>query len=159
MGEKSFGEALQGWPTGVYYGFAVIDPPEVLPHKGISAFFRCSRGWRSWPQHFSALVHESFVKAKQGRAPGFRTVHKAVANIGFSPTFEGQENREKIVEAHLILPRPDDNSGGISDEGIFGGDFYGCTMRLVLVGSLRPEMKFESFPALVKQITQVIFIS
>ena len=66
---------------------------------------------------------------------------KAVVNVGFSPTFEGEENREKIVEAHLI-------------EGGFESDFYGERMTLVLAGFQRPEKKFGSFPALVQAINQ-----
>ena len=95
-------------------------------------------------------------------------------NVGYSPTFDGEENKEKIVEAHLII-----------DEGDIEGDFYGETMRLSLSGFLRPgalhvsnssmfhhslkfspllctplvcwcclpEMKFPSFPDLIKAIT------
>jgi len=66
---------------------------------------------------------------------------KAVVNIGYSPTFQGEENREKIVEAHLI-------------DGAFPGDFYGELMTLILTGFLRPEQKFPSFPALVAAIQQ-----
>jgi hypothetical protein len=33
------------------------------------------------------------------------------------------------------------------------GDFYGQYLRLCLAGYLRPEKKFDSFPALVQQIT------
>ena len=87
---------------------------------------------------------------------------KAVVNVGYSPTFEGQENKEKIVEAHLITqssPREkdemadeeassDDNS--VADE--IEGDFYDETMRLQLIGYLRPEQKFDSFPELIAQI-------
>ena len=68
-------------------------------------------------------------------------IHKAVVNVGFSPTFEGKENAEKIVEAHLLF----------EDEG---EDFYGETMRLQLHGFLRSEIKFPSFPALIKQISE-----
>mmetsp|Transcript_5966 Transcript_5966/g.7902 ORF Transcript_5966/g.7902 Transcript_5966/m.7902 type:complete len:88 (-) Transcript_5966:92-355(-) len=32
------------------------------------------------------------------------------------------------------------------------GDFYGEIMRLQLIGSLRPEMKFPSFPELLSAI-------
>ena len=32
-------------------------------------------------------------------------VYKTVVNVGYSPTFEGQENSEKIIEAHLILDK------------------------------------------------------
>ena len=66
---------------------------------------------------------------------------KAVVNVGYSPTFEGEENKEKIVEAHLI-------------EGGFESDFYGERMTLVLAGFQRPEKKFASFPALVQAINQ-----
>jgi len=79
----------------------------------------------------------------EGTSKGRNTPHKAVVNVGFSPTFEGQENPEKIVEAHLIL----------EEEALDPGDFYGETMRLQLHGYLRPEVKFPGFPALVAQIS------
>lgn len=93
-----FRKALEAVPTGVYFGWAVIE--------GDSS----------------------------------NACHKAVVNVGLSPTFEGAENTEKIVEAHLLLEEP-------------MADFYGETMRLQLHGFLRPETKFDSFPALVAQIT------
>jgi len=68
-------------------------------------------------------------------------IHKAAVNVGYSPTFEGKENREKIIEAHLILEKPLD-------------DFYNETMRLALSGFLRPEQKFDSFPDLMAAITR-----
>ena len=73
---------------------------------------------------------------------GRNTFHKAVVNVGYSPTFDGEENKEKIVEAHLILDDKDD----------IRGDFYNETMRLALSGFLRPEMKFPSFPDLIAAI-------
>jgi len=71
--------------------------------------------------------------------PGLSITHKAVVNVGYSPTFEGSENVEKIIEAHLM---PDEELG----------DFYGQKMRLILGGFLRPERKFPSFPDLVAAI-------
>jgi len=76
-----------------------------------------------------------------GEKKGRNAIHKAVCNVGYSPTFDGEENKEKIVEAHLIV-----------NDGDIDGDFYGETMRLALIGFLRPEMKFESFPALISAI-------
>lgn len=78
----------------------------------------------------------------EGDTKGRNHPHKAVVNVGYSPTFEGQENPEKIVEAHLIL----------DPEAMEPPDFYGETMRLQLHGYIRPEMKFPSFPALIEQI-------
>ena len=49
---------------------------------------------------------------------------KAVVNVGYSPTFVGEENREKIVEAHLL--------------GDAAADFYGKEMRLILTACPRP---------------------
>ena len=49
----------------------------------------------------------------------------------------------KIVEAHLML-----------EEGALDPpDFYEQVMRLQLIGFIRPEMKFPSFPALIAQIS------
>lgn len=90
-----FANALQNVPTGVYFGWALIEG-----------------------------------EGKKGRA----VVHKAVVNVGYSPTFDGEENKEKIVEAHLIV-----NDGDIE------GDFYGETMRLSLHGFLRPGESTKHF--------------
>ena len=66
------------------------------------------------------------------------TVHKSVCNIGFSPTFAGEENPEKIVEAHIM-----------SD---FDSDFYGEEMGLLLLGFIRPERKFGGIDELIATI-------
>eukprot|EP00581_Thalassiosira_minuscula_P005835 CAMPEP_0183745716 /NCGR_PEP_ID=MMETSP0737-20130205/66386_1 /TAXON_ID=385413 /ORGANISM="Thalassiosira miniscula, Strain CCMP1093" /LENGTH=555 /DNA_ID=CAMNT_0025981395 /DNA_START=35 /DNA_END=1702 /DNA_ORIENTATION=+ len=108
-----FADALSEVPTGVYVGSATIEPQTEEEGEGKA-------------------------ETKKGRG----VVHKAVVNVGYSPTFDGEENKEKIVEAHLII-----------DEGDIEGDFYGETMRLALFGFLRPEMKFPSFPDLIKAIT------
>mmetsp|Transcript_7931 Transcript_7931/g.12410 ORF Transcript_7931/g.12410 Transcript_7931/m.12410 type:complete len:527 (+) Transcript_7931:167-1747(+) len=101
-----FADALTNVPTGVYFGWVVIE--------------------------------DSLNDEKKGR----NVVHKAVVNVGYSPTFEGKENKEKIVEAHLIV-----------ENGDIEGDFYGETMRLALCGFLRPEKRFPSFPDLIAAIT------
>jgi len=54
-------------------------------------------------------VYFGWAVIEDGRAirsdirSGRNTWHKAVVNVGLSPTFVGEENREKIVEAHLIV--------------------------------------------------------
>ena len=103
-----------------------------------------------------------------------RKIHKAVVNVGYSPTFEGQENKEKIIEAHLISDnrleqkkdRGDDTS---SDDDVSPSsspppdkdtttmdDFYGHPMRLQLIGYIRPERKFDNFDELITQINRDI---
>lgn len=90
--------------------------------------------------YFGWAVLEDFSKDVQ--RTGRNTWHRAVVNVGLSPTFEGKENGEKIVEAHLIL----------NSEKDIEGDFYDETMRLALSGFLRPEKKFPSFPDLINAI-------
>lgn len=100
-----FQNALENVPTGVYFGWAVIEGDD--------------------------------------QSKGRDVIHKAVVNVGYSPTFDGEENKEKIVEAHLI----------VGDDDI-EGDFYGETMRLGLCGFLRSERKFPSFPDLIAAINR-----
>lgn len=79
---------------------------------------------------------------------GRNVYHKAVANIGRAPTFVGQEHSSKIIEAHLIQD-PSPMHQPLTD-------FYNETLRLALCGYLRPELKFQSFSCLQKQIHEDI---
>ncbi len=127
--------------NGVYFGWAVIEQPSPPP--------------------LPPTTTSSENKIPKGR----KVPVKAVVNVGYSPTFEGKENREKIVETHLITRKSpmtmpesdayDESSEVITDYSAteeIEGDFYGETMRLQLIGFLRQEKKFDSFPELVAQI-------
>jgi riboflavin kinase len=125
-------EALQSMAPGVYFGWTVIEGSEITP---------------------SLLPDSSLGDAENGR----NVPQKAVVNIGYSPTFVGQENPVKIVEAHLIMDDADDadtSANTVRRPKMDPPDFYGEMMRLQLVGFLRPEMKFPSFPDLIAQIRQ-----
>ncbi|KAJ8613481.1 hypothetical protein CTAYLR_002137 [Chrysophaeum taylorii] len=65
--------------------------------------------------------------------------YPAVANVGFSPTFQGAENPVKIVEAHIC--------------DYDGDDFYDQPLAILLAAFLRPERKFPTFDRLLAQIT------
>ncbi|CAN0497557.1 unnamed protein product, partial [Scytosiphon promiscuus] len=60
---------------GVYFGWAALEREGAKPDNGGGGSGSGSGGGGPW---------------------------KCVANVGYSPTFAGQENAEKIVEAHLI---------------------------------------------------------
>ena len=62
------------------------------------------------------------------------TTRPGVANIGVRPTVGGTESR---VEAHVFD---------------WAGDIYGEAVSVATVAFLRPEKRFDSFPALVEQI-------
>jgi riboflavin kinase len=84
------------------------------------------------------------VQPSAGRYTEPPTIYKAVVNVGYSPTFQ-EQNPAKIVEAHLI------EKDASTDRNL--GDFYNQTLRLELIGYLRPELKFPTFPDLIAQIT------
>ena len=62
--------------------------------------------------------------------------YAAATNIGFRPTFDG-ENDHVSIEAHLLD---------------FEGDLYGQEIALDFHTRLRPERKFESVDALIAQV-------
>ena len=66
--------------------------------------------------------------------------HSAVTNIGFRPTFEGDEAKP-TVEAHLLD---------------FSGNLYDAPLTLEFIARLRPEMKFAGVDALLAQIQRDI---
>lgn len=119
-----FRHALQEMDTGVYIGWARMEGEEGGDDP------------RRRPNNNNNNNSNPISASSQ--------IHKAVINVGYSPTFEGQENAEKIIEAHFILP--------VNTRSPLP-DFYGQTMRLELLAYLRPEQKFASFPDLIAQIS------
>lgn len=113
-------------------------------------------------EEVSTGVYFGWAALERSENNGNYELHKAVVNVGYSPTFEGEENKEKIIEAHLIVQKDEEKKAGITDEGgqetenndgeRIIEDFYGIPMRLQLIGFLREEKKFDSFPELIAQI-------
>jgi len=91
---------------------------------------------------FSGRLADVAAGVYSGWAALNGVVYAAVANVGLSPTFVGNENPEKIVEAHLI-DYPDDQ-----------GDFYGQELSLLFVAWQRPELKFGGLAELSAAIAK-----
>jgi riboflavin kinase len=103
-----------------------------------------SQAFESALESVETGVYFGWARVEKDKGNGEEpAIHKAVVNVGFSPTFQ-EQNPVKIVEAHLIL----DKSVEPELE-----DFYDQPLRLQLIGYLRPELKFPNFPALIAQIT------
>lgn len=107
------------------------------------------------PQFEDQLNQTSLVNGVYyglGQVEGDKAVHLLVANIGYSPTFVGQENRQRIIEAHLIdyIPVIDDSEST---------DFYEKNLKLVFVGFLRKEKKFSSLDELKTTISQDVVMT
>ncbi|KAK9816431.1 hypothetical protein WJX72_000132 [[Myrmecia] bisecta] len=75
--------------------------------------------------------------------PADREVHKMVMNVGRRPTI-GKET-DLTVEVHVLHK--------------FSQDFYGRHLRVVTLGYIRPEMKFDGLPSLIARIKADIGIA
>eukprot|EP00099_Drosophila_melanogaster_P012892 NP_001287218.1 uncharacterized protein Dmel_CG2846, isoform B [Drosophila melanogaster] len=62
-------------------------------------------------------------------------VHKMVLSIGWNPFYN---NKEKSVETHMLHD--------------FNCDLYGQTLKICIVGYLRPERSFDSLESLIAAI-------
>jgi len=60
------------------------------------------------------------------------TVHKMVMSIGWNPYYD---NDHKSMETHILHN--------------FNRDLYGCSLKVCIVGYLRPEKNFNSLDALI----------
>ncbi|KAK2078434.1 hypothetical protein QBZ16_003274 [Prototheca wickerhamii] len=78
------------------------------------------------------------VDAAQGSPPEDLAVHPMLMNVGRRPTFRDEGEPPLSVEASI--------------QHRFAHDFYGCHMRVVALGFLRPEIKFGSLDELLAQI-------
>ena len=76
-------------------------------------------------------------------------VYKTACSIGYNPTYG---NDFKTVEPHLIAPRDDNRRHKSSCGESVLGDFYDKTIRLSVVGYLRPELPFEGLEKLIAAI-------
>lgn len=80
-------------------------------------------------------------------------VYKAAVSIGFNPYYN---NEHKTVEPHLIAPSNDPcRTASTCGETVLG-DFYGGTIRLSVVGYLRPELPFTTLENLIQAIKEDI---
>lgn len=110
-------------PTGIYYGFARVSEPQD-PKEGTNA---------------GATSDEQAL----------RGVYNAAISIGFNPCYE---NKHKTIEPHLIAPagHPSRNISACGETQF--RDLYHETMRVSIVGYLRPELPFDGLEKLIAAI-------
>ncbi|XP_046613776.1 putative riboflavin kinase [Neodiprion virginianus] len=116
-----------------------------LPHFAVGpivkGFGRGSRELRIPTANYPDEVVQNLPKEiATGVYCGFASVnkeevHKMVMSIGWNPFYE---NSQKTMETHIMHN--------------FQDDFYGAELRVVMLGYLRPEKKFNSVDDLIAEI-------
>ena len=119
--------SVDSLPTGIYWGYARIGDGD----DGASS--------------------SSDGSSTEGASLG-RTFITAVS-IGYNPTYG---NEEKTIEPHLIAPTGHPKRHSSSCNETLLQDFYGETIRLSVVGYLRPELPFEGLEKLTQAIKKDI---
>ena len=79
---------------------------------------------------------DSGIYAAWARLAGEKRWRRAAASVGVNPTFDGSL---KKLEVHLLD---------------FSADLYGRSLEVQLVRFLRPERRFETREALIRQIAE-----
>lgn len=110
-------------PIGIYYGFARLSEPRD-PKEGTNA---------------GAASDEQAL----------RGVYKAAISIGYNPCYK---NTHKTIEPHLIAPvgHPSRNISACGETQF--RDLYHETMRVSIVGYMRPELPFDGLEKLIAAI-------
>jgi riboflavin kinase len=99
-------------------------PPACLAASGRPLPFGVYFGWAQ-------------VELPAGAPAADRGVHKMVMNVGRRPTVNAG-GEDASVELHLLHP--------------FAADFYGRPLRALVLGHLRPEVRFAGLPQLLARI-------
>lgn len=116
--------------------------PLLFGHSGSGIFFGFAQLVRGKDEECKTVNedtnwnHDAIVHSQD---EGFNmSVFPASASFGFNPCYN---NDSKSLEVHLI-------------HGEEIPDFYGSRLKVVLVGKLREECKFDSLQQLIRQIEQ-----
>ncbi|XP_014275690.1 riboflavin kinase [Halyomorpha halys] len=91
---------------------------------------------KNLPDDLETGIYFGWAKVNSG------PVYKMVMSVGWNPFYK---NTEKTMETHIIHK--------------FEQDFYGATMKVCVLGYLRPEKNFSSVDELIAEIQQDIAVA
>lgn len=124
--------ALEGFYDGVYFGWATVDDDAAGPTEGPEEL-----GGKSRPEAPGATSGLEALGATAAFSGSASAVWPCIANVGTSPTFR-DALPERTLEVHV--------------DHRFSAPFYGSRVRALLVGFVRPELRFGSLDELVDRI-------
>ena len=94
-------------------------------------------------------IYWGFARILNPNSEAKGLVYKTAVSIGFNPYYH---NTTKTVEPHLIAPTDIPNRTKSSCQETILNDFYDQSIRVTLVGYLRPELPFDGLENLIKAI-------
>lgn len=86
-------------------------------------------------QGCEAGIYYAWARVVNGKDDG---VYKVAMSVGWNPTFT--DVKAKTIEPWILHDYPE--------------DFYGCELRIVICGFVRPEAKFDVFDELIVAIRE-----
>jgi riboflavin kinase len=125
--------------SGVYFGWAGIqlpaDHPDLAAHSSESTANSCSINPTTTNPHPTTFKYPSALSPPAAALEKGWRLYPMVMSIGYNPFYK---NTVRSAEVH-VLHR-------------FARDFYGCEMRVSILGFIRKELDYVSLEALVKDI-------
>ncbi|KAJ2901386.1 riboflavin kinase [Zalerion maritima] len=122
---------LENLEFGVYFGWASLCLPSNHPDRRTPLRKR-SRAESS--AGANPLPDPSFPNLSADSS-GVWALYPMVMSLGKNPFFN---NKERSLEVHILH--------------LFVQDFYGCDLRVMILGYIRPEANYESLEGLVNDI-------
>jgi riboflavin kinase len=125
--------------SGVYFGWAGIqlpaDHPDLAANSSESTANSCSINPTTTNPHPTTFKYPSALSPPAAALEKGWRLYPMVMSIGYNPFYK---NTVRSAEVH-VLHR-------------FARDFYGCDMRVSILGFIRKELDYVSLEALVKDI-------
>jgi len=94
-------------------------------------------------------IYYGFARLEPSPTNSLNEVYKAAISIGYNPCYN---NEHKTIEPHLIASPEDPLRNSSACEETLFHDLYNETMRVSIVGYLRPELPFEGLDKLTLAI-------
>lgn len=120
------GSKLLGFPTANM---------EVNWEADFEDISESERAIREFADTCVAGIYYGWAQVPDGPDPG---VYKTALSVGWNPTFT--DVKVKTIEPWILHD--------------YHEDFYGCELRLLICGLVRPELKFDNFDDLIAAIRE-----
>lgn len=136
-------------PTGIYFGFARL----ASSADTCSTVNTTTRTDDTDATTTNNTTTTNTDTTNGANLPSLEGVYKAAVSIGYNPCYN---NEHKTIEPHLIAPPGHPSRSKSACQETQFHELYNETMRLSIIGYLRPELPFEGLDNLIVAIKKDI---